>query len=85
MKGEGAIVFVIAFIVFLAVTFAYPELPLGSTISGAMGINSDVQWSGFAVKTLLTAIFNGVIYGVIIWLIFTFARRSMKPKTQSSS
>lgn len=82
MKGEGAIVFIIAFIIFLAATLAYPELPLGSTISGAMGIGSDVEWSGFAVKTLLAAIFNGVIYGIIIWLIFTFARRSTKPKMQ---
>jgi len=80
MKGEGAIVFLIAFIIFLAVTFAYPGLPLGSTISDAIGIPSDIQWSGFEVKTLLAAIFNAVIYGLIIWLIFTFARRTTKPQ-----
>ncbi len=80
MKGEGAIVFVIAFVVFLAITFAYPALPLGYMISDAMGIESTLVWSGFTVRTLLSAIFNGVIYGIIIWLIFTFARRQMKTK-----
>ena len=81
MKGEGAIVFLIAFVVFLAITFANPDLPLGSTISDAMGIDPDLVWSGFTLRTLLSAIFNGIIYGIIIWLIFTFARRTQKPKT----
>ncbi len=81
MKGEGAIVFLVAFVVFLAATFAYPSLPLGSTITEAMDIDPDLVWSGFTLKTLLSAVFNGIIYGVIIWLIFTFVRRTQKPKT----
>jgi hypothetical protein len=39
MKGEGAIVFITAFVVFLAITFAYTELPLGNMISDAMDID----------------------------------------------
>jgi phage shock protein PspC (stress-responsive transcriptional regulator) len=81
MKGEGAIVFIIVFLVFLAITFAYSGLPPGSTITDSMGIDPNLVWSGFMLTTLLSAIFNGVIYGVIVWLIFTFARRTMKPKT----
>jgi heme/copper-type cytochrome/quinol oxidase subunit 2 len=81
MKGEGAIVFIIAFLVFLAITFAYAELPPGNMISDAMGIDPDLVWNGFNLITLVSAIFNGAIYGVIIWLIFTFGRRTMKPKT----
>jgi len=80
MKGEGAIVFIIAFIIFLVVTLAYDGLPPGNAISDAMGIDPTIQWGGYSVKTLVSAIFNGVIYGVIIWLIFTFARRRRKPK-----
>jgi phage shock protein PspC (stress-responsive transcriptional regulator) len=80
MRGEGAIVFIIVFVVFLAITFAYPGLPPGSTISNSMGIDPNLVWSGFTLTTLLSAIFNGVIYGIIVWLIFTFARRAMKPK-----
>lgn len=80
MKGEGAIVFILVFVVFLAITFAYVELPPGKMISDAMGVSPDLVWSGFTLRTLLSAIFNGVIYGIIVWLIFTFARRTMKPK-----
>jgi phage shock protein PspC (stress-responsive transcriptional regulator) len=81
MKGEGAIVFIIVFVVFLAITFAYVELPPGNMISDAMGIDPTLVWNGFTVRTLLSAIFNGIIYGIIVWLIFTFARRTTKPKT----
>ena len=78
MKGEGAIVFIVAFVIFLAITLAYPELPPGNAISDAMGIDPTVEWNGVLVRTLLSAIFNGVIYGVIIWLVFTFAKRARK-------
>jgi hypothetical protein len=85
MKGEGAIVFLIAFIIFLAATFAYTELPPGNMISDAMGIDPSIMWSGLQLRTLLSAIFNGIIYGIIIWLIFTFARRTTKSKVPSTS
>lgn len=73
---KGAIVFVIAFVIFLAVTFAYNELPPGNMITDAMGIDSTMEWSGLIVKTLVSAILNGVIYGVIIWLIFTLVEKA---------
>jgi len=78
MKGEGAIVFILAFMAFLAITFAYAELPPGYMISDAIGVPPDLIWSGFTLRTLLSAIFNGVIYGVVVWLIFTFVRKMMK-------
>jgi hypothetical protein len=78
MKGEGAIVFIIAFLVFLAATFAYTELPPGNAISNSVGIDPTMEWNGFVVKTLLSAIFNGAIYGVIIWLVFTFGKKALK-------
>jgi hypothetical protein len=79
MKGEGAIVFIIAFIIFLAATLAYTELPPGNAISDSMDIDPTIEWNGFTVVTLISAIFNGVIYGVIIWLIFTFGKKVLKP------
>ena len=78
MKGEGAIVFIIAFVIFLAATLAYTELPPGNVISDSMGIDPTIEWSGFIVRTLISAIFNGVICGVIIWLVFTFLKRAIK-------
>jgi hypothetical protein len=73
---RGAIVFAIAFVIFLAVTFAYPELPPGNMITDAIDIDPAVEWSGLVVKTLASAILNGVIYGVIIWLIFTIVEKA---------
>jgi hypothetical protein len=73
---RGAIVFVIAFVIFLAVTLAYADLPPGNAISDAMGIDPTVEWSGVLVRTLASAILNGVIYGVIIWLIFTLVEKT---------
>ena len=73
---KGAIVFVIAFVIFLAVTLAYPELPVGRLISDAMGIDPVVEWGGLPVITLMSAILNGVIYGIVIWLIFTVLQRA---------
>ena len=77
---RGAIIFIIVFLIFLAATLAYAELPPGNAISGAMNIDSTVEWNGILVRTLTSAIFNGVIYGVIAWLIFTFAEKARKPK-----
>ena len=79
MKGEGAIVFIIVFVIFLAATLAYTGLPPGNAISDSMSIYPTIEWNGFIVKTLISAIFNGVIYGVIIWLIFTFGKKALKP------
>jgi uncharacterized membrane-anchored protein YitT (DUF2179 family) len=73
---RGAIVFIIAFVIFLAATLAYSELPVGNAISDAVGIDPTVEWSGFLVRTLVSAILNGVIYGVIIWLIFTLVEKA---------
>jgi len=73
---KGAIIFIIAFLIFLVATLAYPELPLGNMISDAVGIDPTVEWSGFLVKTLTSAIFNGIIYGIIVWLIFTALQKT---------
>jgi len=43
MRGEGAIVFIIVFVVLLVATLAYAELPPGNSISDAMGIDSTVE------------------------------------------
>jgi len=80
---KGAIIFLIVFVIFLGITLAYSELPPGNTISDAMNIDPTADWSGFLVRTLTSAIFNGVIYGIIAWLIFSVVERARKPKVQS--
>jgi hypothetical protein len=40
---KGAIIFIVAFVIFLAATLVYSELPAGNAISDAMGIDPTVE------------------------------------------
>jgi len=74
---KGAIVFVVAFIVFVATTLAYSELPPGKQLYDLLGVQETSEpVLGISVTTLVCAIFNGVIYGIIIWLIYTGLRKA---------
>lgn len=77
---KGALIFLASFVVFLVITLVYPILPPGIQIYNALGIaQSSYPVVGIPVTTLVCAVFNGVIYGVIIWLIYSLATRGKKP------
>src|SRR3989337_2467530 len=82
---KGAIVFIAAFLLFLAITLGYAGLPPGRQIYDAIvGVETDYPILGIPAPTFASAILNGVIYGVIIWLVYTIAVRLMKTsKTQN--
>ena len=65
----GAVVFVIAFILFLLISLATPLAPgsmiIEQYIADLMGTDSE---------GLVAGIINGVIYGVIIWFVFSIAK-----------
>jgi hypothetical protein len=68
---KGALVFLAAFLLFLVISLGYSDLPPGRQISdGIVGAESDYTVSGIPVTLLAIGIFNGVIYGVIIYIIF---------------
>ena len=77
----GAVVFVIAFVLFLVISFVI-KLPPGLWI--VEEYISDIMQTDYA--SLAIGIINGVIYGVIIWVIFSlvmmvYDRMRGKPKT----
>ena len=73
MKGIGAIVFLVAFFALLLATLAAPTLPIGSQSYSLFGVpESDYSVLGIGVTTLVSDVLNGVFYGVIAWLVFTF-------------
>jgi large-conductance mechanosensitive channel len=81
MKGEGAIVFLVIFVIGVVVTIYYPTLPPGMQIYALLNVPSvTYPILGIAATTLIEAVFNGVVYGVIVWLIFTILRRASRPK-----
>ena len=65
----GAVVFVIAFVLFLLISLATP-LPPGSTIIEQY--IPDIMQTDYA--GLAGGIINAVIYGIIIWVIFSIAK-----------
>jgi hypothetical protein len=81
---RGAIIFIAAFLLFLVITFGYSSLPPGQMIYDAVvGAETDYEVLGVPASLLIVAILNGVIYGVIIWLIYTLAEKAgLIPKRQ---
>jgi hypothetical protein len=75
---RGAIVFVAAFLIFLAVTLGYQDLPPGQLIYDALNLPATIDYDvlGLQARELIIAIFNGVLYGIIIWLIYTLAEKA---------
>ena len=68
---KGAIVFLAAFLLFLAITLGYSALPPGRQIYDAIvGAESDYMVSGVPITALAIGIFNGVFYGIIIYIVY---------------
>ena len=73
---KGAIIFLVVFAIVVVITLGNTAIPPGKAIYDAILPNTEAA-SGYLVGgtvnavTLIRAIFNGVIYGFIAWLVFT--------------
>ena len=89
---KGALVFLAVFALLLVLTLGNTAIPPGQTIYNAILPGTEAA-SGYLVGgsvdavTLIIAVFNGVIYGFIAWLIFTLAMMlfGKKEKAQNIS
>ncbi len=80
---KGAIVFLVVFFVLLAATLAYTEMPPGKQIYSVLNVpTTDYPVLGIPATTLIVAVFNGVVYGIIAWLAFTLLERSRGKKAK---
>jgi hypothetical protein len=73
---KGAIVFLVVFAIVVIATLASTAIPPGKAIYNAALPNTEQYTSTYAIAgtnayVLIIAVFNGVIYGFIAWLIFT--------------
>ena len=83
---KGAILFLAVFAIVVMVTLGNPSLPFGSQIYYRIGgVNINYPILGIPITTLIPAIFNGVIYGFIVWLIYSIASRGRGKKTQTKT
>jgi len=83
MRGAGALVFLAVFFVLLLATLAVPGIPPGKQIYENLGVaETDYSVLGVSATSLVEAIINGVVYGIIAYLIFTFGSMAMRKKPQ---
>jgi len=72
MRGAGAIVFLVAFFATLAATLAYPTMPPGPQLYSLLNVpTTDYPVLGVPATTLIIAVFNGFVYGIIALLAYT--------------
>jgi len=78
---RGAVVLVIVFTVFLALTLGYHDLPPGRQLYSLLGVpETEYPVLGIPTTILVSALFNGTIYGVLVWLIFTFVEKARRKR-----
>ncbi len=70
-----------AFLLFLFVTLGYRELPPGRAIYGMLGVPEiDYPVLGVPATTLVIGVFNGVVWGFIVWLVFDILGKVFESK-----
>jgi hypothetical protein len=80
---KGAIVFLAVFAIAVIITMGNTSIPPGKAIYDALLPGTEAA-SGYLVGgqvdavTLIIAVFNGVVYGFIAWLIFTIINSAFK-------
>ena len=80
---KGALVFLIAFVVVLLICLIVSDIPPGQTIYDLLGAEeTDSEVLGIGATTLVVAVFNGVVYGVIVWLIYSFTLGRKRTATE---
>ena len=69
----GAVIFVIFFLVFFAITTGMPmDIPPGSIIHSILNIPmTEYPVLGYPAWKLINASTNGVVWGFIVWVIFS--------------
>jgi predicted flap endonuclease-1-like 5' DNA nuclease len=75
-----AVVFAIAFLILFVVTLIIPALPPGEMISSLVGISVTASILGISVVTIVNGILNGLVWGVIIFIIYVLVSPTPKKK-----
>jgi hypothetical protein len=80
---KGAIIFLVVFAILVVITLGNTNIPPGKLIYDTVLPNTEAA-SGYFIGgrvdaiTAIIAVFNGVIYGFIAWLIFTLLKMGKK-------
>ena len=78
---KGAIVFLVFFVAMTVFTLLYADLPPGRQIYAMLDVPETVYpVGGIPATILIISLFNGIVYGIIAWLVYSIA---MAAKTRS--
>jgi hypothetical protein len=85
---KGALIFLAVFAIVLLVTLSNTSIPPGKAIYDAFLPNTEAAQSYLVLGSvpainLIISVFNGVIYGFIVWLVYTIVTYSRKEKHQN--
>jgi hypothetical protein len=73
---KGAIVFLAVFIIFIGISLAYHDMPPRGPIYTMLNLpTTDYPVLGIPATTLIIAVFNGVIFGIIAWATYTILEK----------
>ena len=79
---KGALVFLVVFAIVVAVSLggAYSDLPPAWQIYNALDLPPRIDYDVLGVNAtdLIIAVFNGVVWGVVVWLIYSIIARVTK-------
>ena len=82
---KGALVFLAVFAILLVITFGNPTLPPGQMIYYSIGgVNYPYPILGVPITILVPGVFNGVVYGFIVWLIYSIVTSATRKNKQGS-
>jgi len=77
---KGTLVFLAVFLALVVATIAYADLPPRKQIYSALNLpRTDYPVLGIQATTLIETVFNGVVYGIVAWLVYTFLEKVRKP------
>lgn len=82
---KGAIVFVVFFIVMTALSL-YADIPPGKQIYEMLDVpETEYPVGGIPATVLIISLFNGIIYGIIAWLVYSIimVAKSRRMKSQN--
>ena len=81
---KGALLFIGIFVIVFLVSLGVTSLPPGQAIYNMLNLPTSVRTYKVAGAingdVLIKAIFNGAIYGLIVWVVFTIMARAFRKK-----
>lgn len=81
----GAIVFLVVFAISAFVTFSSPTIPPGLSIYYALGFpTTTYPILGYPAPTFAAGIFNGIVFGVIAWIIYSIISAATKKSKKTT-